>query len=85
MKNEKTYYRALESLLNQGAWVAQLVKCPTFDFGSGHDLGICESEPCVGLCIDSEEPAWDSLSPSLSAPPPFMLALSQINLKKKDT
>ena len=22
----------------------------TFDFGSGHDFRVCETEPCVGLC-----------------------------------
>ena len=49
-----------------GAWVAQLVKRPTLDFGSGHDLMAHEIEPHVGLCADSEEPAWDSLSLSLS-------------------
>ena len=31
-----------------------------------------EIEPCVEL---SAEPAWDSISPSLSAPPPLMRAL----------
>ena len=33
----------------QGAWVAQLVKHPTLDFSSGHDLTVCETEPHVGL------------------------------------
>ena len=28
-----------------------------------------EFEPRIGLCADSAESAWDSLSPSLSAPP----------------
>ena len=42
-------------------------------------------EPYVGLCADSVEPAWDSLSPFLSAPALLMLSLSlKINkLKKK--
>ena len=48
------------------AWVAQLVKYPTLDLSSGHDLMVCEFEPRIGLCADSMEPAWDSLSPSLS-------------------
>ena len=26
------------------------------DFGSGHDLKVCEFEPHVGLCADSSEP-----------------------------
>ena len=34
----------------------------TLDFGSGHDLAVCEFEPHVGLDADSSEPAWDSLS-----------------------
>ena len=40
--------------------------------GSGHDLTVCEIEPLIGLCEDSAEPAWDSLSPPLSLclPPP---------------
>ena len=51
-----------------------LVKRPTLDFGSGHDLMVCELEPRVSLCADSPESVWDSLSPSLSAP--LLLALS---------
>ena len=39
---------AVKKLLSWGTWVAQLVKCPTCDFGSGHDLMDCETEPCVG-------------------------------------
>ena len=26
------------------------------DFGSGHDVTVCEFEPRVGLCADSSEP-----------------------------
>ena len=47
--------------------VAEQVKCLALDFSSGHDLMVRGIEPCVELCADSEEPAWDSLSPSLSA------------------
>ena len=57
--------------------MAQSVRCLTLDFGSGHDLMFCEIEPCVGLCAGSVEPAWDSLSPSLSACPLLMLSFSQ--------
>ena len=53
-----------------GAWVAQSVKHPTLGFGLGHDLTVCEFEPHIRLHADSAEPAWDSPSPSLSAPPP---------------
>ena len=42
--------------------MAQLVKQPTLDFNSGHDLMVHEFEPRVGLCADSVEPAWDGLS-----------------------
>ena len=49
----------------RGTWVAQSVKCPTLGFSSGHDLMVCETEPCIGLCAVSVEPAWDSLSRSL--------------------
>ena len=47
------------------------------DFGSRHDLAVCEFEPRVGLRAASTEPASDSVSPSLSAPAPLMLCLSQ--------
>ena len=49
-----------------GTWVAQSVKCQTFDFSSGHDLTVCELEPCIRLHADSVEPALDSLSILLS-------------------
>ena len=55
-----------------GTWVAQSAQLLTLDFGSGHDLMVHEYEP-VRLCTVSVEPAWDSLSPSLSVPPPFAL------------
>ena len=35
-------------------------------FRSGHDLEVREFQPHVGLCTDSAEPVWDSLSPSAS-------------------
>ena len=38
-------------------WVTQSVKRPTFDFGSGHVLTVCELEPGVGLCADGTQPA----------------------------
>ena len=46
--------------------MVQSLKHLTLDLGLGHDLTICEIEPLVGLLADSSEPAWDSLSPSLS-------------------
>ena len=52
--------------------MAQSVKRPTLDLGSGHDLMVCGFKPCVSLCAHSMELAWDSLSVSLSAPPPLI-------------
>ena len=64
--------------ITRGAWVAQSVKRMTLDFVSGHDLTVCEFEPHIGLCPDSVEPAWVSVSPlSLSLPPP--LSFSKIS------
>ena len=56
--------------------MAQLVKHLTLDSGLGHDLSVHEFEPCIGLCTDNAEPAWDSLFTSLSALSPLALALS---------
>ena len=56
--------------------MAQLVKHPILGFGSGHDLTVHKFEPCVGLCADSAEPAWDSLSPFLSGTTQLMRSLS---------
>ena len=64
-----------EHLLNfsRDIWVAQSVKHLTLDFSSGHDL-----ELRIGLCADSMEPAWDSLSPlPLCTSLPCALSLSQ--------
>ena len=57
--------------------MAQPVRRPTLDFGSGHDLTARGFEPRIGFCTDRAEPAWDPLSPSLSAPPLLVLALCQ--------
>ena len=34
-----------------GAWVALSVKCPTLDFGSGHDLTGVRSSPMLGSTL----------------------------------
>ena len=66
----------------RGAWVAQSVKRPTLGFRSSHNLRVYEFKPQIGLCTDSAEPPWDSLSVplslslSLSAPPLLRLSLS---------
>ena len=56
--------------------MAQLVTRLTLGFSSGHDLTVREFEPGIGLRAGGAEPAWDSLSPSLSAPPPLTLSVS---------
>ena len=66
----------LRMLGPRGTWVAQSVKRPTLDFGSGHDLMVCEFEPRLGLCADSLEPTWDSLS--LPLPHSLPLSLSKM-------
>ena len=55
--------------------MAQLVKRLTLDFGSGRKCTVHEFEPHIGLCADSVELAWDSLS----APPLLSLSLSLKN------
>ena len=51
---------------NWGCMGGSVSWASTLDFGSGHDLMVCVIKPCIGLCTSSTEPAWDSLSPSLS-------------------
>ena len=70
-KRERAYQDSF-----RGTWVAQSVKPLTLGFSSGHDLMVCEIEPRVRLCADSTEPAWDSLSPSLSVPSWLVCACS---------
>ena len=62
----------------RGTWMVHSVKRLTLGFGSGHDLMVCEVEPHTALSAGSAESGWDSLSPSLSAPPllPPSLSLS---------
>ena len=58
--------------VNRGAWVAQLVKRLTLNISS-------ECDPVVvGLSPISVKPAWDSLSPSHSAPSLLVLMFSLI-------
>ena len=52
-----------------GTRVAQLVERLTLDFGSGHDLSAMNLSPASGSALSLEH-AWDSLSPSPSAPFP---------------
>ena len=50
----------------RGAWVVQSIKCPTLDFGSDHDLMICDIDSHVGLCTECGAHLGFSLSLSLS-------------------
>ena len=55
------------------------------DFGSGHDLTVCEFEPRVGLCADRSEPGacfGFCVSLSLRSCPAHARSLSKINIKK---
>ena len=59
-----------------GAWVAEPIECPTSaQVTISPSVG---SSPASGsvLTAQSLEPVADSVSPSLSDPPPFMLCLS---------
>ena len=49
-----------------GTWVAQSANCPTLGFSSDHDL-----------TVGGFEPAWDSLSPPLSATPLLACSFSK--------
>ena len=66
----------------RGAWAAQLVDCLT---GSGHDLTVRGFQSRIGLHADRMDPAWASLSPPLSAPPPLRLSRSLKINKLYDT
>ena len=63
--------------MHRGAQGALLVKCLTLDLSAGHDLTLRGFEPHVGLCADSEGPAWDSLSSSLCHFPACTLSLEK--------
>ena len=56
--------------------MAQSVKPPTLDFGSGHDLMVRE------MSAISTEPALDLLSPSLSAIPLLGMCIISLSLSQ---
>ena len=65
-----------KNAISRGAWVAQSVERPTL---AQVMISWCvSSSPASGsvLTAQSLEPVSDSVSPSLSDPPPFMLCLS---------
>ena len=59
--------------------MAQSVKVPTLDFGSGLDLMVREFQSHVRLCADRVEPAWNSLSlrPSPALSPSLSLKIKK--------
>ena len=59
--------------------MAQSVKPLTLDFGSRHDLEVCETELCIGLCA-TEQGLLGILAP-LSLPLPCLRSLSSLSLK----
>ena len=68
----------------EGIWVAQSVKHLTLVQVMISRLVSSSPVLASGLTAQSLEPASDSVSPSLSVPPPLVLCLSRINkdLKK---
>ena len=64
----------------EDAWVAQLVKHPTLDFGLGHDLRDMRSSPTLGSGL-SAEAAW--VSPSFTLAPPPVHAKEILKILKK--
>ena len=75
----------MKTKLLRDTWVTQSVKLLALDFGSIRDLTVREFKPCVGLCIDGVEPAWNSLSSLSASLPPtcsVSLSLSQNKCKK---
>ena len=71
--NEESDIRMQQSW---GAWVAQSVGHPTSAQVMILRSVISSPASGSGLTAQSLEPVSDSVSPSLSAPPPFMLCLS---------
>ena len=63
----------------RGTWVTQSVKRPTW--AQVMISQFVSASPALGsvLTAQSLEPAWDSVSPSLSAPPLLVLCLSEMN------
>ena len=77
LQSEVSKQNVSKMLLCRGAWVAQWIKCLT----SAQVMILCSVSltPMLGsvLTAQSLEPAPDSVSPSLSAPPLLTLCLSQ--------
>ena len=76
MVNVPEMFPMLILKISWGAWVAQSVKHPTSAQVTISWSVSLSPESGSGLMAQSLEPVSDSVSPSLSAPPPFMLCLS---------
>ena len=63
----------------RGTWVAQQVKHPTLDFGSGHDLKVIRSSSALSSELGVEPVKVLSLSFSLPSIPTLLM----LYLKKK--
>ena len=56
---------------NRGAWVAQLLKHLSLNFGSGHDLTVPDPSPLLGSMLSADSGSLlRILSVPLSVPPP---------------
>ena len=70
---------SLKIHIDRGAWVAQSVERPTSAQVTISRFVSSSPASGSGLMAQSLEPASDSVSPSLSDPPPFALCLSIMN------
>ena len=64
-------------------WFSWLSIYLILGFGSGHDLTVPGFKPCIRVCTDSVELAWDSLSLFLFPFPIRSVSFSKRNRKKK--
>ena len=65
-----------------GAWVTQSVKCPLLISAQVMISWFREFQPHIGLCADSVEPAWDSLSLLFLCPYPTRTLSLSLKIKK---
>lgn len=63
--------------------MAHSIESPTLDFSSGHHLRVLRSSLVSGSVL-SVDPAWNSLSPSPSVPPPDLVFSLFLRKKKKN-
>ena len=75
MEKEAPFTTAIKTDKIAGvAWVAQSVKHPTFDFGSGHNLRVVRSKPPTELLIEPHMGLYAQQEVCISALPlPFPL------------